>query len=333
MAREMRFKAGSGFAPARNKVTIDLLGELCYNGEKERCVYRVGRESFMDINQFFSRLDTFFANREMREAELYMKESLEAAEQSGELRAAIAICNELGGYYRKLSRYQEGAELYEKALAYLEQLGLSNSEHYATTLINYATTCTQAGEKERALSFFQKAAAIFEEKGLTTDYRVAALHNNISSLYQDAADLPNAEKHLRMALSVLEGLTGTESEAAITYTNWAQLCLASDRLADAEEKAALALAAFEKTGGEHDTHYAAAVNVLGKISYTKGDYTAAIARFQEAMKLIEQEFGGGNMSYAVLCDNTARCYQKLGDAGLAETFADKARSIYERLRP
>lgn len=257
---------------------------------------------------------------------------MNTAEDSGDLRSATAICNELGGYFRKLSRYEEGAALYEKALAYIEQLGLSGSEHHATTLINYATTCTQAGEREKALSFFQKAAEIFAEKGLTADYRVAALHNNISSLYQDAADLPNAEKHLRMALSVLEGLEGTGLEAAITYTNWAQLCLAADRLADAEEKVLLALGAFEKAGGGHDTHYAAAVNVLGKINYTKGDYPAAIAQFKEAMDLIQQEFGDGNMSYAVLCDNTARCYRQLGDTELAKTFADKAEAIYGRVR-
>ena len=207
----------------------------------------------MDINGFFAKLDAFFAGRDMQAAEAYMKESLNTAEDSGDLRSATAICNELGGYFRKLARD-------------VEQLGLSGSEHHATTLINYATTCTQAGEREKALSFFQKAAEIFAEKGLTADYRVAALHNNISSLYQDAADLPNAEKHLRMALSVLEGLEGTGLEAAITYTNWAQLCLAADRLADAEEKVLLALGAFEKAGGGHDTHYAAAVNVLGKIN-------------------------------------------------------------------
>jgi len=286
----------------------------------------------MDISQFFTKLDTFFANKEMREAERYMKESLEAAEHSGDLRSAVAICNELGGYFRKLSRYQEGAALYEKALAYLERLGLSGSEHHATTLMNYATTCTQAGEKEKALSFFQRAAEIFTEKGLTADRRMATLHNNISSLYQDAGDLQSAEKHLRMALSTLEGLPGTGSEVAITYTNWAQLCLAADRLADAEEKISLALTVFEKAGGGHDTHYAAAVNVLGKIDYIKGDYTAAVAQFKEAMELVEQEFGDGNMNYAVLCDNTARCYERLGDADLAETFADKARSIYKRIR-
>lgn len=286
----------------------------------------------MDINVFFAKLDTFFANKDMQAAEAYMKESLNAAEDSGDLSSATAICNELGGYYRKLSRYKEGAALYEKALAYLEQLGLSGSEHHATTLINYATTCTQAGEREKALFFFQKAAEIFAEKGLTADYRVATLHNNISSLYQDAADLPNAEKHLRMALSVLEGLAGTGLEVAITYTNWAQLCLAADRLADAEEKVLLALSAFEKAGGSHDTHYAAAVNVSGKINYIKGDYPAAIAQFKEAMELIQQEFGDGNMSYAVLCDNTARCYRQLGDAELAKTFADKAEAIYGRVR-
>ena len=286
----------------------------------------------MDINQFFTRLDAFFANKEMWEAETYMEESLKAAELSGDLSSAIAICNELGGYYRKLSRYKEGAALYEKAIAYLEQLGLSGSEHYATTLMNYATTCTQAGEREKALAFFQRAAGIFTEKGMAADYRMATLHNNISSLYQDAADLPNAEKHLQMALSILEGLTGTELEVAITYTNWAQLCLASNRLDGAEEKALLALAAFEKAGGGQDTHYAAAVNVLGKINYIKKDYTAAIAQFRQAMELIEQEFGDGNLSYAVLCDNTARCYTQLGDAELAKTFADRAKAIYERVR-
>lgn len=286
----------------------------------------------MEINRFFTKLDTLFANREMREAENYMRESLEAAERGGDLRFAIAVCNELGGYYRKLSRYREGAALYEKALAYLERLGLSDSEHCATTLINYATTCTQAGEREKALSFFQRAVGIFTEKGLAADYRMATLHNNISSLYQDAADLPNAEKHLRMALSVLENLSGTGLAAAITYTNWAQLCLSADRLADAEEKALLALAAFEKAGGGRDTHYAAAVNVLGKISYCKGDYAAAVSRFREAMELIEGEFGDGNVSYAVLCDNAARCYRQLGDAALAETFADRAESIYKRIR-
>lgn len=286
----------------------------------------------MDINQFFSRLDALFANKEMQEAEIYMKESLEGAEHSGDLSSAAAICNELGGYFRKLSRYKEGAALYEKALAYIEQLGLSGSEHHATTLMNYATTCTQAGEREKALDFFQRAAEIFTEKGLTGDYRMASLYNNISSLYQDAGDLQSAENHLRLALSVLEGLTGTEVEAAITYTSWAQLCLAADRLADAEEKALLALAAFEKAGCGRDTHYAATINVLGKINYIKGDYPAAAAQFKEAMELIKQEFGDGNMSYAVLCDNTARCYRQLGDAGLAETFADKANAIYKRIR-
>lgn len=286
----------------------------------------------MEIHQFFTKLDAFFANNEIQQAEIYMRESLEDAEHSGDLGSAIAICNEYGGYCRTLSRYKEGFALYEKALAYLEQLGLFGSEHHATTMMNYATTCTQAGEREKALSLFHRAAEIFTEAGLTADYRIATLHNNISALYQDAADFQNAEKHLQMALSVLEELTGTELEAAITYTNWAQLCLAANRLADAEEKVSLALAGFEKAGVGHDSHYAAAINVLGKIHYLKGDYTTAIARFQEAMELIRQVFGEKNMSYAVLCDNIARCYEKLGEADLAKTFADKANLIYRGIK-
>ena len=268
----------------------------------------------MDINQFFTRLDALFANKEMQQAEIYMKESLQTAENTGDFGSAIAICSELGGYYRMLSRYDEGSALYEKALGYLKQLGLSGSEHHATTLMNYATTCTLTGEK-----------------GLTADYRMATLYNNISSLYQDLEDFENAEKHLQLALSVLENLTETEAEVAITYTNWAQLCLATTRLEDAEEKVQLALTSFEKAGGDSDVHYAAAINVLGEILYAKGEFAAAINQFKKAMELTERDFGDDNASYAVLCGNIARCYKDLGNADLAKSFVDKAAAIHERI--
>lgn len=285
----------------------------------------------MDINQFFTKLDALFANKEMQQAEIYMKESLQSAESTGDFGSAIAICSELGGYYRMLSRYNEGILLYEKALGYLKQLGLSGSEHHATTLMNYATTCTLTGEKEKALSFYQEAARIFTAKGLTADYRMATLYNNISSVYQDLEDFENAEKYLRLALSVLENLTETEAEVAITYTNWAQLCLSTKRLKDAEEKVQLALASFEKAGGDSDVHYAAAVNVLGEICYAKGEFAAAIDQFKKAMELMARDFDDDNASYAVLADNTARCYTQLGDTDLAKSFADKAVAIYERI--
>ena len=285
----------------------------------------------MDINQFFTRLDALFANKEMQQAEIYMKESLQSAESTGDFGSAIAICSELGGYYRMLSRYDEGSALYEKALGYLKQLGLSGSEHHATTLMNYATTCTLTGEKEKALGFYQEAAEIFSAKGLTADYRMATLYNNISSLYQDLEDFENAEKHLQLALSVLENLTETEAEVAITYTNWAQLCLATTRLEDAEEKVQLALTSFEKAGGDSDVHYAAAINVLGEILYAKGEFAAAINQFKKAMELTERDFGDDNASYAVLCGNIARCYKDLGNADLAKSFVDKAAAIHERI--
>ena len=41
---------------------------------------------------------------------------------------------------------------------------------------------------------------------------MATLYNNISSVYQDLEDFENAEKYLRLALSVLENLTETEAE-------------------------------------------------------------------------------------------------------------------------
>ena len=52
---------------------------------------------------------------------------------------------------------------------------------------------------------------------------------------------------------------------------------------------------------------------------------------QETGRRICKEFGDGNMSYAVLCENTAQCYKWLGKADLAKASADKAKSIYQRI--
>ncbi len=285
----------------------------------------------MDINQFFTTLDALFANKDMQQAETYMQESLVAAEQTSDLGSAIAICSELGGYYRMLSRYTEGIALYEKAISYLQQLGLLETEHHATTLMNYATTCTLTGETEKALSLYTKAGEIFMQKGLTQDYRMATLYNNMSSLYQDLGDYDKAEEHLSLALCILEQLREAEIETAITYTNWAQLCFSKGRVDDAEEKINRAIALFESAGGDSDVHYAAALNVSGEIAFAKEDFTSALQQFERAMALTARDFGSNTQSYAILCDNAARCCSKLGDSAASAQYTEKAASIRERI--
>ena len=75
--------------------------------------------------------------KKIDKAELFLKDTLSEAEAAEDFGLIIVACNELGGLYRVLSRYDEGMPLYEKALESLRRIGAVDSENYATTLINF----------------------------------------------------------------------------------------------------------------------------------------------------------------------------------------------------
>lgn len=285
----------------------------------------------MEMNNFYYQVDRLFEEKKLNEAEEFMKETLAQAETESDAGAVITVCNELGGYYRAVSRYSDGIPLYEKALKLMRDMGLAHSEHYGTTLVNYATTYTMAGDTIKALNLYTEAAEIYAEAGLGADYRLATLFNNMSFLCQDLEDYPQAQEYLEKSLFILKGLEESEIEVAITYSNLANVYLAMDRIDEAKVSVKKALDLFIGESGDSDVHYAGAVCTLGEIYFKEADYEKAAALFREAMKLTERDYGEDNLSYAVLCENLALCLKELGDEEEASSFENKASHIKERI--
>ena len=285
----------------------------------------------MEMNNFYYQVDRLFEEKKLNEAEEFMKETLAQAETESDAGAVITVCNELGGYYRAVSRYSDGIPLYEKALKLMRDMGLAHSEHYGTTLVNYATTYTMAGDTIKALNLYTEAAEIYAEAGLGADYRLATLFNNMSFLCQDLEDYPQAQEYLEKSLFILKGLEESEIEVAITYSNLANVYLAMDRIDEAKVSVKKALDLFIGESGDSDVHYAGAVCTLGEIYFKEADYEKAAALFRESMKLTERDYGEDNLSYAVLCENLALCLKELGDEEEALKFENKSYEIKGRI--
>ena len=285
----------------------------------------------MEMNNFYYQVDRLFEEKKLNEAEEFMKETLAQAEAESDAGAVITVCNELGGYYRAVSRYSDGISLYEKALKLMRDMGLARSEHYGTTLVNYATTYTMAGDTIKALNLYTEAAEIYAEAGLGADYRLATLFNNMSFLCQDLEDYPQAQEYLEKSLFILKGLEESEIEVAITYSNLANVYLAMDRIDEAKVSVKKALDLFIGESGDSDVHYAGAVCTLGEIYFKEADYEKAAALFRESMKLTERDYGEDNLSYAVLCENLALCLKELGDEEEALKFENKSYEIKGRI--
>ena len=285
----------------------------------------------MDINNFYYRVDRLFKEKKTAEAEQFMKDTLTQAEAECDAGTVITVCNELGGYYRATSRYSEGIVLYEKALKIMDDMGLASSEHYGTTLVNYATTYTMAGDIIKALNLYTEAAEIYAAAGLAADDRLAALFNNMSYLCQELEDYPQAEEYLEKSLYILKMLPDTEIEIAVTYTNMASLALAMSKTDEAKLHIKKAMDIFITESGNTDVHYAGAVCTLGEIYFNENVFDKALALFREAMNLTERDYGTENLSYAVICENIAECLKKSGHPADASEYEKLASAIRERI--
>lgn len=287
----------------------------------------------MNMNGFYDKIDGFFAAKDFNGAESYMKETLAQAEFEDDPSATVTVCNELGGFYRAFSRYNEGIPLYEKALGCIRRLGLENSEGHGTTLLNFATTLAIVGQQDRALDAYQQAAGIFEGPSYAKDFRLATLYNNMSSLYQDMNRLDESEKYLRKAMSILENLHQSEIEIATTWSNLAGVYLAMEpaHLQEAKDAAKKAIAIFNQVSGDSDVHYAPAVSALGEVYYLEGDFKAAEDQFRKSMALSKRDYGDQTLGYAVLCANLAATLKAQDRLDESAEYLAKAQDIQERL--
>ena len=276
----------------------------------------------MNMQNFYTQIDSFFASKDFQGAEQFMKATLAQAEDEQDPGAMITVCNELGGFYRAFSRYQEGIPLYQKALHCLAQIKMEGSDAHATTLLNFATTLAIVGNDKEALEAYHRAAEIFSSPSYAKDYRLATLYNNMSSLYQNLQQLDEAKEYLLKAMNILQQLSESEIEIAITWSNLAGVYLAmgNDYLEDARKAAEQAVKLFNETSGDKDVHYAAAVTVLGDVCHREKKYHEAASLFQKAMELTARDYGKETLGYAILCEN------------LSQTLTAIASSIKERIK-
>lgn len=245
----------------------------------------------IDLNDFYKGLDGMFRQKNPQAIEEYMVKYLANAKGSGDLKAEIAIRNELGGFYRAAGRTDSAKENYDMVLKTLENMGMENTENYASALINTGDVYIVIGDYDRALSMFLYAKEILEKLGLGKDYRMAALSNNISAVYRAKGDFNNAEKSLTLAFEIIKNIPNTRGELAVTHINLAQLQIKQGKLDEAKENLNTAVNIFEKELGGRDVHYSQAAAALGEVYYYEGNYSLSKEWYKKAAELIKRDFG------------------------------------------
>lgn len=223
-----------------------------FDYKEPRCAFCDGKEFYypdsnapkgrIPVDRVTAKLDVLLGKKDYDGAKAHLTYWLKEAEDLGDERGALAVLNEMTGFYRKTAMEKEGLEAVEKAVALCKKLALDDSAEGATVILNAATALHSFGKTEKALSLYEKAAKVYERELRADDARLAGLYNNRATSYASAGMLSEAEKGYLDALKILEKQDNSLNEIAVTYVNLAHVYEADGQktffdIKDALEKA------------------------------------------------------------------------------------------------
>lgn len=251
----------------------------------------------MDMKQIYAKLQEYFANGQTEEAEDFLIEMLKEAQKRTDYNSLIMLLNEMIGLCRVSGQKEKSLGYAGQVLQLMQQLGMQDSEAYATTLLNVATACRAAGKHVEAYQFYMEVFPLYEKWLTPGDYHYASLYNNMSLLFQETEEYERAIECQGKALAVLEAIPGREFETAVSHANMAStLCKISEleeapEIAfQAAEEAQCAIEIFERRGIE-DVHKAAALAAYADAMMLLSEYGKAQSYYKTALDLIERLVG------------------------------------------
>ena len=256
----------------------------------------------MNIQDFYQKLDQLFAQHDMAAIEKYMTDSLTSARLDNEPDAIVAVGNELAGFYRVSGKVDDAIRLSQNVLQVLKNMGQETTENFAVALQNAANVLVVAGDRDTAMQMYRTAEQILAYRGFSKDYRMAALHNNISALQREMEDFEEAEKSALKSLDIIVNLPQYRAEMATSLVNLGEVQTRLKKFDEAKETLEAAKTIYELESGDRDPHYAAANAALGNLYYYWQKPQEAAPYFRKAMELIERDHGK-NAFYEMMARN------------------------------
>jgi tetratricopeptide (TPR) repeat protein len=283
----------------------------------------------MKLEDFFSGLDTLFAQKDIAAAEGYLAHHLEEARNCGNTGYQLAVLNEQAGLYRTLSRFPQAFMAGEQAMAIISAPDFTDRISAATTMLNVATALRAGGRITEALEMYGTVNEIYAAALDANDARRAALYNNMAQACMINGDKKTALEYLHKSLAILETSQENGAELATSHSNIALLYMSLGNNDAAATHLQAAMSGFEALGYD-DAHYPAALAAMAQLMYIKGNYSGSVEQYRLALNKTEAVFGQ-NADYARICRNCARACSMAGMQLEAEELEKKAEAVERKL--
>ena len=277
------------------------------------------------MDDFYNILDELYSSGNLDEVERHLRNAVDASLEGSRERAVLL--NELAGFYRGISRYNESVEAFQESLNIFDKSGMGASSEYATVLLNLAGLYRMKGDANKAIGLFSDSMRKLENAGAQSSYSYISVLNNLALAYQDNKDYGQALEYAERALNLLRESGSNEHEIAASLNNLSSIRLHHGELEAANKLIAESLDIYEGMI-EPDVHHAAALTTKAVIQCRAGDYRNALEGFRRALELTKRFFGE-NLEYAICKRNIADVCQLIGDIPAAVSELSDAVRVME----
>ncbi len=177
----------------------------------------------INIMRFINRMDEHFRKNDLEGAvntvEFWEKE----AERLHDTSAMLTILNEELGLFRRIRDEEKSLRAVKLCLNILNNENTEKSLSRATIFINLSTTLGAFGKYDEALTYYEKAAEVYENHGSTEGFEYATLLNNKASLLSEIKRYEEAEEELKKAIKILSKEGEHDVDIALSYISLAHL--------------------------------------------------------------------------------------------------------------
>lgn len=209
------------------------------------------------------------------------QESLEVAEELGDLELSANALNNIGIIYYVWGEHDQALDFYLRAIA----LGIDqdNKDGLARGYNNVANIHQTAGRFDQALGFYEKALAIHRELG--NEAMVAAMHNNLGLLQYDMKNHEASRTHFQTALKIEKEMDDRPG-MALSLNNLGQVQEAEGQLDEALVSYRQSLELREQL--EDRQGVSVSLHNIGSVQAAKENYDEAIDYLERALALAEE---------------------------------------------
>lgn len=229
-----------------------------------------------------------------------------------EVEVASVDCG-IGDTYLSLSRYDEAVFAYQKALTVFKTTKGENHPAVGSVFVRLADLYNKTGKLKESKSYCENALRMYEKPmpGVQPE-EIASGLTDVSVIYESMNELEQAIKLLQKALKIYNDAPGQQSTIAGIEAQMGVLYYMLGDYSESYNSLNNAISKLRASGEKKSAFFGIALNQMGLACVQRYAINEALALFEEARSVLEQECGPYHPDTLGVYSNLAGAYDAVG---------------------